>query len=305
MKINKIFILAGMLLSCMISVSSCSDNDDFSTGPEIAADCPQLYFGDENIQSFEFAPTDPTSTIDIPVYRTNVQDEGTYSIKVLSNQDNVYSVPETVTFAAGQHESFITVGFDITEIAKSYTFELGFEDTDVNFYKDTKKFLVYTVTRIQWNTLGVGQWLDGFWYGFWDEVTIQQRDDDRSYYRIKNPYTNELVSMYGEPTGTYTDYFIFNLANNGNVSWDGILHINTLYDGSEIKGYYPSYLSSNYAKDNALSTVTKDEDGKILYFTIAPYWYVDGLGGWGTDYPCYLAFPGVDLATEWGWEEEE
>ncbi len=154
------------------------------------------------------------------------------------------------------------------------------------------------------NTVGTGQWLDGFWYGFWSEVELQQRDDIPSSYRIKNPYTNELVSAYGESAGTYADYLVFSLSKTGFVSWDTQIFINTLYGGSvDIKGYFPSALSSSLEANDELSHVVKDEAGNIRYFVIDPYWYVDGVGGWGTGYPCYLAFPGVDLATELGYNE--
>lgn len=300
MKINKIFILAGILISSMLSLNSCSSDDDYTPGPEVAADCADLSFGSDNVQNMEVDP-DITS-IDIQVYRANTQATGTYAIKVLTNQDSVFTVPESVSFAAGQEEAVITASFSKSELGKTYTLEVGFDDADINPYTDTNKTFAYTVTRVKWNIVGTGQWLDGFWYGFWDEVTIQQLDEDPSTYRINNPYVNELVQAMGDTPGTYTKYLTFKLASNGRVSWDKFFYINTMYDEStEIKGYYPSSLAASQAAYDALSYAEKDENGNILFFQIAPYWYVDGVGGWGTDYPCYLAFPGVDLATEWEW----
>ena len=302
MKINKIFILAGILLSSMLSLSSCSEDDEFTPGAGLVAGSPELSFSSDNVQAIELDPADPTS-IDIQIHRSNTQTEGTYSIKVLSNPDNVFNVPKNVTFTAGQEEAIVTATFDKAEIGKSYTLELGFDNTDINPYGTAKTLCAYTITRVKWNTLGTGQWLDGFWYGFWDEVTIQQREDDPSTYRINNPYTTELVSMYGETPGTYTDYYVFKLSNNGRVSWDSFFYINTINAsyGAELKGYYPSSLAASQAAADALSYAEKDEAGNILYFQITPYWYMDGVGGYGTDYPCYLAFPGVDLATAWEW----
>ena len=301
MKINKIFILAGVFLSGIMSLSSCgSDDDDYTPGPEVAANCADLSFGSDNVQNLEVDP-DITS-VDIQVYRANTQAAGTYAIKVLSNQDNIFNVPESVSFAAGQGEAVITASFSNSELGTTYTLELGFDDADVNPYTATNKTYAYSVTRVKWNTVGTGQWLDGFWYGFWDEVTIQQLDADPSVYRIRNPYTTELVQAYGDMPGTYTNYLTFKLASNGQVSWDGSFYINTMYDDShEIKGYYPSSLAASQAPYDALSYAEKDENGNVLFFQIAPYWYVDGVGGWGADYPCYLAFPGVDLAKEWDW----
>ena len=102
------------------------------------------------------------------------------------------------------------------------------------------------------------------------------------------------------------------LDENGRVSWETPIYINSLYEGVDIKGYYPSKLNSKYAKYDDYSVVEKDDSGdNIRYLSITPYWYMDETnGGWGIGYDyegeyyyytCYLAFPGVDLATEWEW----
>ena len=79
---------------------------------------------------------------------------------------------------------------------------------------------VYTCTRIKpiiWNEIGKGQWVDEvFW--FWDEVTIEKRDD-APIYRIKSPYTKERLdgdlmedwSSYNYGFGTQTEYLEFTL----------------------------------------------------------------------------------------------
>ncbi len=298
---NKYLYISLLGLSGLLA--SCSDSDDFTAGEPTPAGCPALTFGADNTLSEELDPSSPTATT-IKVYRGNTSGDATYAINVLTNSDDVFTVPQTVSFASGAAEAEVTVTFDNAEVGKSYTLEIGLNDADVDAYSsDTYTSFVYTFVRVKWNTVGTGQWLDGFWYGFWSEVEIQERDDAPGTYRIKNPYTDELVGSYGQAKGTYTDYLVFTLSK-GLVSWTTPIYINTLYDGSiDIKGYYPSTLSSSLAASDELSVATTDDAGNIRYFTIAPYWYVDGVGGWGTDYPCYLAFPGVDLVTEFGWDE--
>lgn len=300
-RLNNKYLYAPLLAACTL-LAACSSDDDYSAGTPTAADCPALTFGANNTKSVELDPSDPTS-VDLTVYRSNAAAAGSYGLRVLSNTDNVFAVPSTVSFAAGERETTVTVTFGNAEIGKSYTLEVGLEDADVDAYSaDTYTSYVYTCIRVKWNPVGTGQWLDGFWYGFWDEVTIQQRDDEPGTYRINNPYTDALVDAYGETKGTYTDYLTFKLSATGFVSWDGWFYFNTLYSaGAEIKGYYPSSLAASLASSNELSYAETDEEGNILYFVIMPYWYVDGVGGFGTGYPCYLAFPGTDLATAWDW----
>lgn len=284
--------------------TSCSDDNEYAPGDATAAGCAALTFGENNVLSEELDPNDPT-TATITVYRSNSDAQATYPLSVLSNTDNIFSVPQSVSFAAGAKEAEFEISFNGAEVGESYSVEIALDDADVDAYSaDTYKSFVYTCVRVKWNTVGTGQWLDGFWYGFWSEVDIQERDDKPGTYRINNPYTDELVSSYGEAKGTYTDHLVFTLSKQGLVSWTTPIYINTLYGGSvDIKGYFPSTLSSSQAALDELSVANTDDAGNILYFTIAPYWYVDGAGGWGTDYPCYLAFPGVDLATEFGYNE--
>lgn len=300
--LNNKYLYLFLLGVCGI-VASCGNDDDYNAGEPTAVDCPALTFGADNVKSVELDPVEPTVAT-ITVYREKKDDEASYSIQVLSNTEDVFSVPRTVNFASGATEAEVTVSFDKAEIGKPYTLEIALNAEDVDAYSsNTYTSYVYTCTRVKWNEVGKGQWLDGFWYGFWDEVTIQQRDDLPNVYRINNPYTNELVEEYEETTATYTDYIVFTLSKTGFVSWDSFFYINTFNteEGAELKGYYPSALKSSLADLNELSYAEFDDDDNIRYFTIAPYWYMDGIGGWGADYPCYLAFPGVDLATEWEW----
>ena len=154
---------------------------------------------------------------------------------------------------------------------------------------------------MKWNSIGTGQWIDDFWYGFWDEIEIQQRDDKPEYYRVKSLYTDDVVTSSGSALGTYKDYFVFKVSKDGYVTWDTPLCINTSYQdtGIDILGHLPSQLSPDFAGDDAQSVATYDDEGNIQYLTIAPYWYVGDLGGFGI-HNLYLAFPGYDLASELG-----
>lgn len=292
--LNKYVFLS--LLAACITLTSCSDEEDYSAGPQTDANCPALTFGVNNSATEELDPTEATQ-VDITVYRQNGSADASYPIKVISNTGNIFSVPASVNFASGASEATITVSFDNAEIGKPYTLEIGLDDTNVDPYNaNTYTSYVYTCTRVKWNTLGTGQFLDGFWYWFWDEITIQQREDMPNVYRITNPYTDDWVNYFGEATATYEEYIMLTLSSTDYVSWE-TFSMNTNYDG-EIMAYYPSSYASGSA-DDANSYAVRDDDGKLLYFVIDPYW-VNDTGYWAY-YPCYIAFPGVDLAGEWGW----
>ncbi len=293
-------IQTALLIAAAVAFVACDDDDDYSAGKPTAADCPALTFGSDNVQSVEMDPADDTK-VDITIDREGQTPAATYKIKVLTNTENIFDVPETVTFAEGQTEATVTVTFDDAAVGTSYSLEIGLEDDDVDAYSsDTYQTYSYTVVRVKWNTLGTGQWVEDFWYGFCASVEIQQRDDDPSSYRIVSPYTDDLIEAYGEGTGTYQQYLVFTLTSMDYVTWDECFYINTWeldYD-QEIIGWMHSALSSSYADYDELSYAVRDDDGNILYFQICPFWYMDGVGGWAGSYCCYLAFPGYDLNSE-------
>lgn len=293
--LNKYVFLS--LLAACVTLSSCyKETIETIQESQIATDFPALTFGANNVISEELDPTEATK-VDITVYRKNRSASASYSIKVLRNPDNVFNVPSSVSFASGASEATITVSFDNAEIGKAYMLEIGLDEADIDPYSlDTYTSYVYTCTRVKWNTLGTGQFLDGFWFWFWDEITIQQREDMPNIYRITNPYTDDWVSYFGEATATYQEYIVLTLSSTDYVSWE-TFSMNTNYNG-EIMAYYPSSYSSG-SSDDANSYAVRDDDGKLLYFVIDPYW-VNDTGYWAY-YPCYIAFPGVDLAGEWGW----
>lgn len=305
---NRIFKTGKFLfavVSAAMLATGCDTTSDLDLSPidspEVPAGCPAVEFSTSNPTSMEIDPATPEFKLTVQRAAT---DAASYDIKVLENESNAFSVPTSVSFGAGETTAVVTVKInDGAPTATPLKLSITFDDNNINPYTTGYKSYSPSVTVIKWNDLGTGQWLDGFWYGFWDEVEIYERDDQRGTFRIRNPYTNDLVDAYGDTKATYTDYFVFYLSNDDYVSWDTCLYINTFSEGNggEIKGYLPSALSASLKASDKLSLADRDDAGNILYFKITPYWYMDGIGGWGTKYPCYLAFPGVDLATEWGW----
>lgn len=307
MKINKLFL--GLAAFSLLFASSCDDgNRDYEVkSPIVAEDCAAVRFATDNEQEYELNPaTDPA--FDVTVLRS-ATDEATYNISVLRNDENAYIVPETVSFKSGATSTILHVALDPTAPThKELVLEISVDAADSNPYLDAAPTYSATVTLIKWNVIGTGQWLDGFWYGFADEVLIQQLDDDPSQYRVSNPYTNEMCEAFEETVhGTYTNWLYFNVTADSLVTWNKNFAINTMYEEggeyTEILAWYPSALNASQAAYDAFSYVEYAEDGTIAYFQIAPYWYMEGLGGWGpkNGYNCYLAFPGTDLITEWDW----
>lgn len=300
MKLNKLFILAGIALASVFT--SCGDDSDYAAGPLPAGtELNGVTFGNFNNISIELDPADPT-TYEIAISRTDASQTITVPLKVLKNTDNVYSVPESVTFQEGQSETFIQVSFDKADIGTPYQLELQIDKAFVNQYASNSTCLV-EVTRVKWNSIGMGIWYDDFWYGKHWDVEVFQRDDAPNIYRIPSPYTKEALEELGGGTGTYTPWHVFSIDEEDDHVYYDTFFFNTEYDpGAEIVGY---------PIDSEEDKVYRENDGSINYISIDPEWYIPAYaGGFGNGYPCYLIMPGHKgpeglLDDEEGDEEEE
>lgn len=303
--LNKYMFAAIAMTTALVS---CGDDDNWAPGAAEDANATTVYFPQTKI-SQELDPADPT-TMTVEVARVgSTANALDVTFDEVKNTDGVYTV-SPAHFNAGEDKTTITLTFDKAEVGKEYNVEVNVpKDLRGKWYTEIDGGMSLNVsnTRVKWNNIGEGQWLDGFWYGFWTPADVYQRDDDPNTFRIENPYTDELVNAYGQTTASYTKYLVFTVSKNGYVTWTTPIHINTFNTdyGAEILGYLPSSLSSSQADKDELSFAEYNEDNSLRYLTIDAYWYMSGVGGWGPDgsSACYLAMPGVDLATEFGWDE--
>ena len=192
--INKYFFLA--MAGSMLTFAACSDDMEREPSPTVDPDCQGAYFAADNTYKYELDPESPTS-ITLTVARTNTEAAATIGIEVLSNTENIFEVPESVSFEAGQSEADITLNFPNAEIGTSYNYELKLEEGSHNPYADETLFAAGDVIRIKWNEFDTAIYTDGMvsagygveypmsWYvdAQWTELP-----DGSMRVRVLNPY---------------------------------------------------------------------------------------------------------------------
>ena len=204
MKLNKIFLLAGIAAAGVLA--SCSDDDyeqgAVATGNQLQA----VTFGNDNIFSAELDPTDPTSiTITVQRDAEHAATAASVPLKVVSNTDDVFEVPATAEFAAGSTETTVTVTFDKSEIGVPYSCEIAIADEYVNPYVSVKTYAI-DIQRVKWNAAYVGTYTYSQLFEGDDEgLILYQRDDNPTRYKI-------------EDWGYGVDFF-FTVNNNGGISF--------------------------------------------------------------------------------------
>ena len=156
--INKYLFLA--MAGSMLTFAACSDDIERDPSPIVDPDCQGAYFAADNTYEYELEPESPTS-ITLTVARTNTADAATVGIEVLTNAENVFEVPESVSFEAGQSEADITLNFPNAEIGTSYSYELKLEEGSYNPYADQTLYAAGEVIRIKWNEFETAIYTDG------------------------------------------------------------------------------------------------------------------------------------------------
>lgn len=304
MKLNKLFLLAGIVAASVFT--SCSKDDTYEQGAVASGTQLQaVTFGSKNTTSSEVDPSD-AKVMNITLYRDSayLSEAASVPVKVVTNTDDVFVVPATAEFAAGAAQTQITVTYDKAKIGVPYNLEVAIDDSYVHPYK-TSTFKTYatSIQVVKWNSLGIATWVDDFWYGGAFDVELYQRDDAKSIYRFESPYTDDFTGGQG----TYQRWLTFNVSQTGMISWGNYFLINTMYDaGHEIYAFKQSYVTGEEA-DDTRSFAKYDKDGKMWYWYVNPYHYMLGLGGW-SDYGYYLIMPEMpipDFLLDDDEEEEE
>ena len=243
---------------------------------------------------------DTSPTFDVLLSRNTSSEATTVAVKSTFTSGVV--CPASVTFNAGESTAVLSLDITAMEVGKSYKGTVSLADSaSFNANIAVASATLTLAKAYTWVSLGEGEWFDNLAlmtstdYGIRKVEVLKANNFDR--YRIMNPYNDAAIAAAGwEPGGARNSYIEFWVLENGvNVAWSGWWCPGILYQGAgtDIKAYYPSYLTGSTAED----VKSKFYEEKVIGFY--PYWYIDGLGGFGTKYPCFLSLPGGPALESW------
>lgn len=154
MKIKKQLYLLGLLVG-LVAFIGCSEDDLIkpTPSPDAPAGTQGVYFPESNKSAFEFMPVDPTE-FTLTIARS--VSEGAVDVPLIQevNDDNVFVVPSSVSFAAGETEVTFKVTFPDAEVGKTYNLELNVEgDEYVNPYVEGVPYVKTNAIRVEWKPL--------------------------------------------------------------------------------------------------------------------------------------------------------
>lgn len=188
MKSLKIFFLATVAIAAGL-FTACND-DDFTAGPDV--DGAQVYFP-ENVTT-QHSISDDVTSIAIPVKRI-VKDEALTVAILASDESELFTIPSSVTFAAGKETSELLITFDRTalEDGKEYPLSFLINDED-NSTPYGNRMLSITVAPWPWEELGTGKFRDDWLCAMFKggnpeiEVTVHKHKSKAGIYMIEDMY---------------------------------------------------------------------------------------------------------------------
>ena len=291
MKANNIFAI---LLGCVLTlgVVSCVEK------------APAYVPGEPDNLSCAVAPdvNIPTNLdlngtpIEVPFVRSNTN--GALDVTVaLADNSGIFSLKSnTVSFASGEKvaKAYVEYNYDDLDPKGSYKIEVTMA-SEANASQYNAVTIPFSCVKA-WKNLGVGQFYDALVLESADSYGIAycdilQSPDGALRFRIMNPYADKAqrIAAWGEAEAqaTPSEYIEFWVKDEEKmtVTWNNYWLTGLWYDGTpgdDIKAYLPSVKGSSDANCRFLT-----ED--LVQMT--PYYYIDGLGGFGTNL-CLLSMPG-------------
>ena len=273
-----------MLAGGLMTFSACSD-DEWAAGPQTDPSCIGAYFvagegfdESDNSYYYELEPEAATE-LTLTVGRTNTDEAATVGLVQLVNTENVFQVPESVSFDAGQAEVPITVTFPNTEIGVSYSLELGLAEGTYDVYNKLTAVKA-EVIRIKWNTLETAICIDGLvsnFFGvdlipFYVDAEYASLPGGVERVRLTNPY-KPATAVDGN--GIYVGYPYnadADMVNNNVVMTIEISGSKASVADTKLGfdwGYgemFAGTVASNFGQSEStypLGVVTKDEEGAL------------------------------------------
>ena len=230
--INKIFSTLG-LATLLLGIGACTDEYDYTLAQQVNPDCIKASFTSGG--DFMELDTDAPKSVTVTVTRENTSGEVTLALNVLRNDENVFQIPESVTFAAGQSTATFEIAFPNAEIGLEYTYYIALDDDVVDPYSSsTLASTTGTIQLIQWNLLGTGTLTCTLLNG--TATCNVYRASHAAWYRAEEPIETGMDIIFivnDDNSVSVADQPIFTDSNYGTV------YVNNSEGGGILKLYEP------------------------------------------------------------------
>lgn len=234
---NKIFNHFTMLLLSVMALTlgSCTEEYDY-VGEK--AKGQQVYFSNTLSSSVEI--TSDGAHFLVPINRVSTDEALTVNL-ASTDESGVLTIPQTVTFDAGQSETNITIDYDASRLTAEthYSVTLSIADEDYTTPYGESSYTFDIVLSPPSTSIGMGTFTDELTGVYNVPVEIRQIDTNPNQFRIMYPYANisETASEYLQFTVLHAGDL---LPSGETVQEDGLVYFDQLSVGVDLfNGGYP------------------------------------------------------------------
>jgi len=148
MKMRKIYYIAAALF-LSLPLASCSDDDDYTPGPEPAAGCPSVYFPLQDEYSYTFSSDSPDKTMNIVVKRLDTTSALSVPVTLTSDVEG-FSAPAEIKFAAGENETVLAIDCSSIPTKQEHSVSVSFDESYSNPYTEGTRTITLKALVSDW-----------------------------------------------------------------------------------------------------------------------------------------------------------
>lgn len=284
MKMNKIYFIFFFVAAMFYLVGCEKFEDTVEASPTVSAVNPEVRFSADNKSEFLVRSSDLAFTL--IVTRTNTASALEVAVSEVSDTSNVFTVPASVSFAAGAETANITVTIDPSvTLDQAYGVEIKLSDEFANPYLVEYNTLAAEVEVFRYCPYPMNDWAgnySGDWTGVLHGATVTAVTTDND---------NEL-----RVSGL--DYFIYNSWGESWVEGDGSFVITFSCD--DVVTAKPQWIGDSDYPDTygVIGSGTLDVDNKTITLAYDLFYGWDGTTGtsvFGDFVPVTLTLDGKAL----------
>ena len=306
--INKLFgTFAAVCL--LLGGTACTEEAEYTAAEPQSATQP--YFPTNLASRIDL--TEDATSFTVQVSRMATGSELTVDLVKSDDEEGLFTVPATATFAADATTAEITIGYDPAKFELDaympLTITIATEGLDNPYSSNTYSFTAGIPAP--YVTIGEATFTDNGYFGGKVEVELQQHSLDANRYRLVAPYATLLKSFGEQSSAAQSPYLTFRVLQPGEVvgsvtiTQTGLVYFedcNTGYThpnyGEDLyllhPGRFTNASEASFAYNAVLST---KEDGTPAVVQLAPFYYLFGQGaGWNytaQDGAITIVFPDV------------
>ena len=311
---NKIknILSAMLLLALPLAFTACGDDVEYSP-----ADKPvnaQVYFPTTNGATVDLSK-DKTS-FDVTLMRAKTDEAITVPITATGG-GSFFTIPASVSFPQGVDKAVLSISYNPESLEyDAYSeIKLTIGDESATTPYGMAQYVFKAGIPAPWTSLGKATFSDAFLFANKYSVELQRNDLNPSLYRLVDPYSEGLTKEGFTSNGDQSPYVEFTLLKPGDKIGDVTITMEDLV-------YFPYYCTGFFNTSNDYNTnvdahhpsdftnlnseaawtfnrvLQYQADGTPAGVQLAPYYYMNGHGGWNNtqaDGIITIIFPGASL----------